>query len=484
MKSINYLQNRSVSCLTRREFLGGCAACAAGVSLMTVLGNTALALDNSDAAALGGSGEKTKVGLVLAYPSPKVPIWPNIGYDFETHNKEFVSNLRKACPGIKFLPSVVMSDADAEKVIQDDGHLDGYLVYLSGCIWGNAPEIIASTGKPVVMVDHLFAGSGKFLLSYAKLRRQGLKLIGVSSSKMQDIVDAVRCIECLKKLRNSKILIIGEERPPYKSIEECFGTKLEAVGFTELDQAYRSTDQKQAKKQANKWIRQAQKVIEPTHQEIEKSAAMYLAMCDLMTKHKAGAITIDCLKGFYGGHLTAYPCLGFMQLNNDGHVGACEADQTSTVTMLLMSYLVGRPGYISDPVIDTSRNRIIYAHCVAPTKVFGPNGTSNPYHIRNHSEDRKGACNRSLMPLGEMTTTIKFAPGKKQVIFHQGKTVENVDKDMACRNKLAVEVKGDVFKLLNHWDQWGWHRVTFFGDFKRQIYNISALLGFEVVEET
>jgi hypothetical protein len=95
--------------------------------------------------------------------------------------------------------------------------------------------------------------------------------------------------------------------------------------------------------------------------------------------------------------------------------------------MLLMSYLVGRPGFISDPVIDTAKNQIIYAHCVAPTKVFGPDGPSNPFHIRSHSEDRKGACDRSLMPLGEMTTTVEFDAAKKQVIFHQGKTVENVD---------------------------------------------------------
>jgi hypothetical protein len=69
------------------------------------------------------------------------------------------------------------------------------------------------------------------------------------------------------------------------------------------------------------------------------------------------------------------------------------------------------------------------------------------------------------------------------VIFHQGKTVENVDLDLACRNKLAVEVKGDVYKLLNYWDQWGWHRVTFYGDFKRQVFQMAQLLQFEVVEE-
>jgi len=141
------------------------------------------------------------------------------------------------------------------------------------------------------------------------------------------------------------------------------------------------------------------------------------------------------------------------------------------------------PGFISDPVIDTSKNQIIYAHCIAPTKVFGPDGPSNPYHIRSHSEDRKGACNRSLMPLGQMITSIQFDHNRKQVIFHQGKTVANVDEDKACRNKLAVEVKGDIYKLLNYWEEWGWHRVTFFGDLKRPVYNIVSLLGFKVVEE-
>jgi hypothetical protein len=87
------------------------------------------------------------------------------------------------------------------------------------------------------------------------------------------------------------------------------------------------------------------------------------------------------------------------------------------------------------------------------------------------------------MPLGEMTTTLLFDAGKKQVIMHQGLTVENVDEDMACRNKLAVEVKGDVFKLLNEWDQWGWHRVTLFGDYKRAVYQLAGLLGFGVLEE-
>jgi hypothetical protein len=87
------------------------------------------------------------------------------------------------------------------------------------------------------------------------------------------------------------------------------------------------------------------------------------------------------------------------------------------------------------------------------------------------------------MPLGRMTTTLEFNPDKHQVIIHQGKSVANIDEDKACRTKLAAEVIGDIDKLLEYWDQWGWHRVTFYGDLKRPVEHIAALLGFEVIEE-
>ena len=77
---------------------------------------------------------------------------------------------------------------------------------------------------------------------------------------------------------------------------------------------------------------------------------------------------------------------------------------------------------------------------------------------------------------------IRFKPDDVQA-WVEGRRSDNVDEDKACRTKLAVEVKGDINKLLNYWDQWSWHRVTFYGDLKKPVYNIAALMGFEVVEE-
>jgi len=211
---------------------------------------------------------------------------------------------------------------------------------------------------------------------------------------------------------------------------------------------------------------------------------MYLAEKAMLKKYDATAITINCLGGFYGGHIHAYPCLGFHELNNEGLVGGCECDVRSAATMAAFGVLTGgRPGYISDPVIDTSKRRIIYAHCVASNRAFGPQGERNPFEILTHSEDRQGASVRSLLPLGYMTTTLEVSQDRKEILFHQGKTVANDPDDRACRTKLCAEPVGDIEKLFTMWDQWGWHRVTFYGDLREPVFALADALDWNVVEE-
>jgi hypothetical protein len=471
--------------LSRRGFLSGCAACAAGLT-----GLSALDVSSANDQAPYPS-EKAKVRLVFSHHREDAQGkqseqgWPYLGYDLAKIRNETLEKLRKHCPNSEFLPAVAYSIADAQKILAEDKdqQIDGYLSYMLGG-WAQAGVTFANGGKPTIYVGDLFGASGEILVAIADAKRRGLKAFGVTSSSFDDVVQAVRCFESLKRLRSSKILDVGADPGALgKAIQEVFGTEVMPITFDQLDEAYRKADRAQARQWAEKWVREAQQVVEPSQQEVEKSAAMYVAMRTLLNQQEAQAITINCLGGFYGGKMEAYPCLGHFQLNNDGLVGACESDLISTITMLLMSYLVGRPGYISDPVIDTSKNQIIYVHCVAPSKVFGPDGPTNPYHIRSHSEDRKGAAIRSLMPLGEMTTTLEFNSDSHKVIIHQGKAVANIDEDKACRTKLAAEPKGDINKLLKYWDQWGWHRVTFYGDLKRPVEHIAALLGFEIIDE-
>ena len=143
----------------------------------------------------------------------------------------------------------------------------------------------------------------------------------------------------------------------------------------------------------------------------------------------------------------------------------------------------GRTGFISDPVIDLAERQIIYAHCVAPNRAFGPEGADNPIEILTHSEDRQGASVRSQLPLGYMTTTLEMASGPKELLLHRGKAVANVPEDRACRTKLAVEPAGDIEKLFREWDRFGWHRVTVYGDLSEPLKKIAAMLKWKVTEE-
>ena len=286
-------------------------------------------------------------------------------------------------------------------------------------------------------------------------------------------------------MKTSKILAVGGGWPGIAPpITKEMGIEVVNVPFTEVNEAWEAADKEQSRELADMWQKDAQEIRGVSRETLETSAAMYLAQKAVLQKHDANAITINCLGGFYGNHIHAYPCLGFHQLQNEGLIGACECDVRSTATMVTMNALTqGRPGYISDPVIDTSKRQIIYAHCVAPNRALGPDGTRNPFQILTHSEDRQGASVRSMLPLGYMTTTVEFAPERKQILFHRGKAVENVIDDRACRTKLAAEPVGDFEKLFTQWDQWGWHRVTVYGDLKEPVFALADTLGWQVVEE-
>lgn len=433
----------------------------------------------------------TKVKVIFPAEDRDIPTWPYINYDVERRAKEVVSILEENLQEIDLSYQVIYRKEieKVEKMVESEkGQYDGYLVYMTS-MWTGIPEVIVRKKVPVIVADELYSGSGGLLRVQSLVKRENLPVVCIGSSNFKDVIDAVRLLSVIKKMKESRILVVadgeswGSTNEQIKKIREIFGTDVVRINSDELASYYEKTDVKEAERYKSKWINEALKVVEPTEEEILKSARMYLAIKEAMQDKQADGVTIDCLGLYYSGKLFAYPCLAFFQLNNEGSTGVCEADLDSTITQLLIRYLTQRPGYVSDPVIDTATNQIIYAHCVATNRVYGKDGLSNPYIIRSHAEDRRGASVQSLLPLGDKVTTIKVSVMNKALSIHQGKAVANVEEDKACRTKLAVEVNAE--KILNnyHMEIFGWHRVTFYGDFRRDIMNLATLLGLQIFEE-
>ena len=502
--------------VNRRGFLQG-----AGAAAMAVLGGASVRGAES-------AGPPIRVALVFLSNSEGREIWPYPGYDCEARHAEVLGALRTGCPGIEFTPIVVRKADETSKALAVKDSVDGYLVYTVTLQWEltNSVVQIGTLGKPLLIVDEYLGGSGVFLVGSSQLCRQGGHAALVSTTKLDDLVVAAsqfgclkepgmtpglfaeRCSsayrrtfrppsqfgttedrlslagisECVRRLGESRFVVVGAG-PPGET-REYLGAKSINVGFEELRELYDKVDPDEAAECGKKWRERADRVIDATPDWINKAGAVYLATTKLMKKHGAETVTMNCLGGFATGQLPAYPCLGFMQILDDGQQGVCEAMPDDSVSMIITRLLTGRPGYVSDPALDTSKNQIVYAHCMAMTKVFGPRGEASPFRIRTlHNLDPRGCCAQSFLPGGFMTTSFRTNVAQKAMVIHQAKAAGNLDSDRGCRTQLLGEVHGDIGKLFYQWDRFGWHRVTVYGDVKEPLTELANALGLEVVLE-
>jgi hypothetical protein len=174
--------------------------------------------------------------------------------------------------------------------------------------------------------------------------------------------------------------------------------------------------------------------------------------------------------------------MAFFELSSEGYYGICESDMDSAISFLFGLFITGRPGYISNHTFDSVNDQITYMHCVAPSKLYGIDGPLVDYEILYHGETAYlGASPCVKFPIGEPVTTIKISVFENKIEIRNGKILDNVLDKGGCVSKMLVE--SNVEKILNNydWESFGWHRVSFIGDWKDDFIIGAKLLGLEIV---
>ena len=187
---------------------------------------------------------------------------------------------------------------------------------------------------------------------------------------------------------------------------------------------------------------------------------------------------------FFAYDLDVYPCLSFFEMNNHGEIGVCEGDLESCVTCLISEEIAKRPGFVSDPFVDTERNQVVFSHCVASNKPYGVDGPAVPYKIRTHAEDDLSAALQVEMPSNEELTTFKVSAKGKAMSIHSGKSIGNINNKCGCRTKLVEKVPSGR-QIMKNWhnELFSWHRVTVIGDYRQDFTEVAKYFGLELVEE-
>jgi L-fucose isomerase-like protein len=434
----------------------------------------------------------TKVKVAVPVEKPDTPCWPCINHDYEKELQRVMEPLKANNPDIEFDIAVYTELEQArEDYDADKKKYDGVLVLLM-TLWKDIELFYARQSKegglPVIIADVPYCGSGSVLMraSYA-IRTEGLPVPLISSLDYNDIAKAARLFYVIKQMKDSKILVISDNvnKAVQEEAAKVWGCSFINRKADDLNVYLNAIDEDEAKSAAGIWKKEAAAVVEPSAKDIDESARLYVALKNMKKTLKADAVTVDCLTlsygGAYGGNAHMYPCLSHYEMNKNGEVAVCEADINATLASLAVLFLTKRPGFVSDPVIDTSSDQIIYAHCVACSKVYGKDDPRTcKFYIRSHAEDVLGASVQVIFPAGEPLTTIMFNLPAREAVIHSSCSVGNVGGDEGCRSKLAAV--SDTEALLANWMPL-WHRVTVFGDYRKDFLNLFKMRGLAVWQE-
>ncbi|RLI05527.1 hypothetical protein DRO22_02620 [Candidatus Bathyarchaeota archaeon] len=433
--------------------------------------------------------KKTVVRLIFWGVPKGTPMWPTISFDTEKRAKEILKILEENLPDFKFVGGTLIKNLDEAKALLEEigkeGEVCSIIFHLSSG-WYNAYNIMKKL-PTVVICDPFLWGYAGMITHSVNLRKKDIRGFIVSSSSWDEIFRAFKVIKAYNALREAKILVIGDHvlsagRKTYSEALKNIGAEIKFLDFKELREEFENVDAEEVESLVDEFISKANKIIEPSREEIIKSIRLYRAIKNLCLKYDASGVTIDCLGGFYGRSLPAYPCIAFSLLDGEGGVmAACECDVDSLLTKIAMKEIADRPGFISEPAVDTSRNVAIYAHCVSSIHMSGFSNPPEEYWIRSHAEDDKGACVQVLFKGGIPATVMKIIPLERRILLLKGELLGHEETEGGCRNKAVVKV-ADAQRLIDEW-QHNWHRVLFYGDWVKEITWLAKLMGFKVFME-
>jgi hypothetical protein len=353
-------------------------------------------------------------------------------------------------------------------------------------------------GRPAA-VFHLPVVGGHDWCLVKPWREEGHRITLFNTSDCNDLERAAALLRVIPLLRQSRVLI----SPPLKGtpashdpdeVKARLGVELVAIPDGRYDEVLAKVDAAAAEEEAQRWIDEADRMVEPTREDVVNAARASLALEQLIAENRAQGLCVGtCMRWLPRG----FPCLGFSRLNDRGIPAACDGDIDCVLTMLIFQHALNQAGFLGNAAgVDTARNAFHLSHCSAPLRMEGPASPRAPYLLRRHAEVRGGAVPEVHYRIGQKVTFTKLIHLETLLVF-TGTIIEvpavPAGTERGCRTEIAVEVD-DADKLLANWgggalaasakDYYAsLHRVAYYGDHTRTIRHLAHLMGLKVVEE-
>jgi hypothetical protein len=465
--------------LNRRHFLTGAGA--AAVVAQTGLLDFASSLFAAEARTAG----KPLVRAVFVRPDVNGYWmgWPGASYNIPARQQDYTRILTTAAEKFNVQLDVRPEPLADERAVntclaQLKSQPPNGLMVVSMSLnqsWPHINNIAKNRGRIPTIV---FSPMGTSFTGHLQETRN---ISGVYVAATQDLdwlAFGMRMFRTMWDMKHARLCIVQGDKEQDRTLD-VIGTTLHYIPRARYPEQYRKIETSdQVRELAAYYTKHAKKIVEPTKQDILNSMKNYVLARHICDAENCQGISVDCLPLVQNRLIPAPPCMAWSRLNDEGSVGACEADWNAAISLRLTSYLFDRPGFMQDPAPNTVNNTLMGAHCTCATKLAGFDKPPEPFILRSHSESNTGVSPQVLWRKGQKVTIMKFT-GSESIILGTGKVLGNIDTPPAggCRTSVELEIDG----VADTRDAKGFHQLFIYGDLERPFKAYCQLAGIKVV---
>lgn len=408
--------------------------------------------------------------------------WPGAAYDQKASQNLYTEILNKAADQLG-----IILDIETEP-LRDSNHTNRFLKKVKDqksdgalitCMnlndgWPAIQHFIDRREKNLPTI--IFAPRGTLFTPYLRQYGEAPNCFLGSTVDPEWLGQGLRMLKSVWQMDNTHVAVIHNDEMKEEKLEPI-GTTLHHIPLDRFPEAYHATEgSEEAKAIAYEYMRKAKMVLEPSEQDVIEAARTYVANRHIMDEFGCHAVTMDCL-GLIGEKITPPPCMAYHQLLNEKTCGCCERDITGTLTLMLSSYLFNKPGFLHNPVPDSTTQNYGGAHCVSPTLLDGFEGDEHPLILRTHHESDWGVATQVILRENQSATIMKFS-SPNTLWAATGTILGNVDTQPhdgvgGCRTGFSM-VMDDV-KYVS--EIRGHHNVLVYGKHIPQLRSWGKLAG-------
>lgn len=380
---------------------------------------------------------------------------------------------------VTILDELLIGDpSDFEPLFSAEDEIDALLVYFLGV---TPIEALLRWQGPIIAFSGQY--SPAFAL-YAVGEERHVRDDLFVALDYKEIREILKALEVKKSLADTRVVLVGFPAswhlrwyafPDLEAIRRKVGLQFVPVELRELIETAKTVERAEAASLAQKWMNEANRVVEPSPEDVQQAAAVYLAIDQILARKGGKAMAINCLeitqsKKFSGQIIN--PCLAMSKLRDEGIPTGCEMDIPGLLTMILLGNLSQKPTFLGNIVrADPETNVIKISHCILPSRMPGFEQEPLTYSLRDY-HGKKGVTAFTEVPAGAKVTLARAHRNFERIVALTGEVLACEDTTF-CRNTLTIQI-GDAREFVRQAE--GNHHVVVFGDHLKGLETLSGIL--------